>query len=306
MKVREARECELGSSLATTVATIAPGLLRLMSARDRKRREENELTDNLPELDSRSDEAKRRALIIVPTYNECSSLPVLVKKFFVATPETHMLVVDDSSPDGTAAVCTELMKQHPNLHLLERREDRGLGRAYIAGMRYALAEKYEIVGTMDADMSHDPMCLPGMLELARSHDVVIGSRYIRDGGTINWQIRRILLSWLANKFAAQLLGMTAHDLTSGFRLYRATSLEKLDLDQTKSTGYSFLVEVLHRLQRQGARIGESPIIYYDRTMGKSKLARREIYLGAWNLLRLKFSSQRDVARSHSFGKESRL
>jgi dolichol-phosphate mannosyltransferase len=146
---------------------------------------------------------------------------------------------------------------------------------------------------MDADLSHDPAYLPRHLALIEKHDVVIGSRYIRDGGTVNWQIRRILLSWLANKYAAKLLDIPAHDLTSGFRLYRRRVLESIDLQEVKSNGYSFLVELLYRAHRAGADIAESPIIFYDRTLGASKLRPREIYIGAFNLVRLRFSTSRN-------------
>ena len=142
---------------------------------------------------------------------------------------------------------------------------------------------------MDADLSHDPAYLPPMLALLERCDVVIGSRYIRDGGTVNWGIGRILLSWLANTFAAILLQIPAHDVTSGYRLYRRNALEWIRTTEVKSTGYSFLGELLYRAHRAGARIVEHPIIFHDRTLGVSKLHRREIYLGALNLLRLRFS-----------------
>jgi dolichol-phosphate mannosyltransferase len=200
--------------------------------------------------------------------------------------------VDDASPDGTAEICAELQQTHPNLHLLRRTGDRGLGRAYLAGIQYALEHGFQVVGTMDADLSHDPAYLPRMLTLLENADVVIGSRYIRDGGTVNWKLRRILLSWLANKYSARLLGIPAHDLTSGYRLYRRRIIERLRLETMRSTGYSFLAELLYRAHRAGAVIAESPIIFYDRTLGASKLRPREIYIGAFNLLVLRFRPPR--------------
>ncbi|HYU33485.1 MAG TPA: polyprenol monophosphomannose synthase [Thermoanaerobaculia bacterium] len=231
-----------------------------------------------------------RVLLVVPTYNERANLPDLVSRFFAAVPQCHLLVVDDESPDGTADLCTELQHDHPGLHLLRRTGARGLGRAYIAGLRYGLENGYDVIGTMDADLSHNPDHLRAMLPLTASHDVVVGSRYIRDGGTINWRIRRIVLSWLANRFAAWLLRIPAHDMTSGFRLYRRQALAGIPFDEITSNGYSFLVELLYRLHRQGATIAESPIIFYDRTLGESKLASREIYIGAFRLIRLRLSS----------------
>jgi dolichol-phosphate mannosyltransferase len=238
---------------------------------------------------SASATAPDSALVVVPTYNEAANLPDLVSRFFTHVPAVHLLIVDDHSPDGTAAVCEELQKTHPNLMLLRRDGPRGLGRAYLAGMQMGLDRGFPIIGTMDADLSHDPAALPRMFDALANADVVIGSRYIRDGGTINWRLRRILLSWLANKYAARLLHIPAHDVTSGFRLYRRRTLEALQPAAVRSTGYSFLVELLYRAHKTGARIAESPIIFYDRTLGVSKLHRREIYLGAVRLLMLRFA-----------------
>lgn len=228
-------------------------------------------------------------LIVVPTFNERSNIGRLVEQIFAAVNDIHVLVVDDDSPDGTAAFVESLSARHPNLRVLRRTTERGLGRAYTAGILHGLEHGFEIVGTMDADLSHDPAYLPAMLQLLRSHDVVIGSRYVEGGGTVNWGVHRKLLSWFANKFAASLLQIPAHDITSGYRLYRRDALEWIRSTEIKSTGYSFLGELLYRAHRGGARIAEQPIIFQDRTNGVSKLHRREIYLGAVNLLRLRFS-----------------
>src|SRR5687767_11584660 len=233
----------------------------------------------------------KQALIIVPTYNESSNIAELVAKIFGNLTDVHLLVVDDDSPDGTAEIVEKPKAAHPRLSVLRRKGERGLGRAYTEGIHRALDEGFQIVGTMDADLSHDPDYLPSMLALLGQGDVVIGSRYIRDGGTVNWGIGRILLSWLANTFAAILLQIPAHDITSGYRLYRRHALEWIRTTEVKSTGYSFLGELLYRAHRAGARIIEHPIIFHDRTLGVSKLHRREIYLGALNLLRLRFSGR---------------
>jgi dolichol-phosphate mannosyltransferase len=228
-------------------------------------------------------------LIVVPTFNERSNIGALVGQIFAALKDIHVLVVDDDSPDGTAAFVESLSARHPNLRVLRRTTERGLGRAYTAGILHGLEHGFEIVGTMDADLSHDPAYLPAMLQLLRTHDVVIGSRYVEGGGTVNWGVHRKLLSWFANKFAASLLQIPAHDITSGYRLYRRDALEWIRSTEIKSTGYSFLGELLYRAHRGGARIAEQPIVFQDRTNGVSKLHRREIYLGAINLLRLRFS-----------------
>ena len=230
-----------------------------------------------------------RTLIVVPTFNELANIGELLGGIFTEVHGVHALVVDDSSPDGTADYVESLTERYPNLQVLRRTDERGLGRAYTAGILYGLENGFQIIGTMDADLSHDPAYLPAMLRLLGTHDVVIGSRYVPGGGTVNWGIHRRLLSWFANQFAAKLLQIPAHDITSGYRLYRSQALEWLRDTEVKSTGYSFLGELLYRAYRGGARIAEHPIVFHDRTMGVSKLHRREIYLGAVNLLRLRFS-----------------
>ena len=232
-----------------------------------------------------------RTLIVVPTYNEVANIGELVRQIFAQMNDVHVLVVDDNSPDGTAGLVENLSGRYPNLRVLRRMNERGLGRAYTAGILHGLDNGFEVIGTMDADLSHDPVHLPAMLELLRSHDVVIGSRYVAGGGTVNWGIHRRLLSWFANAFAATLLQIPAHDITSGYRLYRRSALEWIRSTEIKSTGYSFLGELLYRAFRGGARIAEQPITFHDRTNGVSKLHRREIYLGAINLLRLRFSKR---------------
>ena len=232
-----------------------------------------------------------RTLIVVPTFNEVANIGELARQIFAAVNGIHVLVVDDNSPDGTADFVDNLRERHANLRVLRRTNERGLGRAYTAGIRHGLDNGFEVIGTMDADLSHDPEYLPVMLDLLRAHDVVIGSRYVAGGGTVNWGVHRRLLSWFANRFASTLLQIPAHDITSGYRLYRRGTLEWIQTSEIKSTGYSFLGELLYRAYRGGARIAEQPIIFHDRTNGVSKLHRREIYLGAINLLRLRFSGR---------------
>lgn len=230
-----------------------------------------------------------RTLIVVPTYNESGNISELIGKIFTNVPNVHLLVVDDDSPDRTADLVEKIAMNRPALKLIRRKGERGLGGALTAGIEYGLDNGFDVIGTMDADLSHDPAYLVPMIELLASHDVVIGSRYVRDGGTVNWGIHRVVLSWFANRFAAGLLRIPARDITSGYRLYRRIALEWIRTTEIKSSGYSFLGELLYRAHRGGARIAEYPIIFHDRTKGASKLGRREIYLGAINLIRLKFS-----------------
>ncbi len=226
-------------------------------------------------------------LMVAPTYNERANLEFLAGAFFGFASDAHLLIVDDRSPDGTAERCRELAAQYPRLHCLERSGPRGLGRAYLEGMQWGLERGFAVVGTMDADLSHHPRHLPSMIQALGRADVVVGSRYVRDGGTVNWRVRRILLSRTANAFAARLLNLPAHDVTSGFRLYRAEVMRRISFASITSNGYSFLAEMLYRLRRAGASIAEVPIMFHDRTLGVSKLAPREIYVGAYRLVRLR-------------------
>ncbi len=232
-------------------------------------------------------------LIAVPTYNERENLPSLVAGVFAALPHAQVLVVDDDSPDGTAALCRELMAQYAGLDLMVRRGQRGLGGALIAGYKEGLARGAPVVGSMDCDLSHDPADLPAMLALLADHDVAAGSRYMPGGGTVGWGLHRKLLSWSANRFAATMLGLRLRDLTTNFRLVRAAQLRRVALDDIVSSGYSFQVEILYRLVMSGARIAEHPIIFTDRRAGQSKMSPAEIGGGMVSLLRLR----RDMGRA---------
>ena len=230
-----------------------------------------------------------RTLIVVPTYNESGNIQQLIDAIFANLPDVHVLVVDDDSPDKTGELVEKIAMSCAALQLIRRKGERGYGRALTAGIHYGLDNGFDVIGTMDADLSHDPAYLLPMMDRLATHEVVIGSRYVRDGGTVNWGLHRVLLSWFANTFAAALLQIPARDITSGYRLYRRTALEWIRTTEIKSSGYSFLGELLYRAYRGGAGIAEYPIVFHDRTRGASKLGRREIYLGAMNLLRLRFS-----------------
>jgi dolichol-phosphate mannosyltransferase len=247
-------------------------------------------------------EKKEKTLIIIPTFNEKDNIVPLLDQIHESVPWVDILVVDDMSPDGTGEVVEQFSEELEakenkiedetgKIILFRREGQRGLGFAYRAGLQYGLGHDYEILFTMDADHSHNPAHLPFMLMALKDHDVVIGSRYMRDGGTINWRIRRILLSWLANRFARFVLSLKGSDLTSGFRGYRKHIMAAIDLERMRSNGYSFLVEMLFRAQRQKAKVAEVPIIFFDRTMGKSKISKKEIYRGALTLIRLRLSGK---------------
>lgn len=239
-------------------------------------------------------ELDERTLIIIPTYNESENIGLLLRQITEVVPTADIVVVDDRSPDGTGEVVRSFAEAHPQagIELILRDGERGLGHAYRTGLAYGLEHGYEVLITMDADGSHSPLHLPAVLNAIKDHDLVIGSRYMRDGGTINWRIRRILLSWLANRFARFVLRLTGSDLTSGYRAYRRHILEAIDPATVQSNGYSFLVEMLFSAQCHQARVAEVPIIFYDRTMGSSKISKREIYRGAFTLISLRLSRAR--------------
>ncbi len=236
-------------------------------------------------------EVKEKTLIIIPTYNERENIVPLLTQIILIVPQVWVVVVDDQSPDGTAEAVKQFCLEHEEarIDLLQREGERGLGNAYRAGFGYGLERDFEVLLTMDADGSHSPLHLPAILNTIGENDLVIGSRYIRDGGTVNWRIRRILLSWLANRFARSVLGVRGSDLTSGFRAYRRAILEAIDPQTLRSNGYSFLVETLFRAQCHQARVADVPIIFFDRTMGASKISKKEIYRGAYTLLLLRLS-----------------
>ncbi|MBN2311492.1 MAG: polyprenol monophosphomannose synthase [Candidatus Hydrogenedentes bacterium] len=225
-----------------------------------------------------------RAVVVIPTYNEADNIEPLIRAIQHSAPGTDVVVVDDGSPDGTAALARAL----DGVHVIERPAKLGLGTAYIAGFTYAIERGYDRIGGMDADFSHDPAVLPALFALLDTCDIGIGARYVPRGGTRNWGFHRRALSRIANLVARLMLAMPAHDVTSGYRCYRREVLESIHLDSLKSQGYAFLVELLYRAFKQGATIGETPIIFEDRRHGVSKINKSEIWRGITNLFRLRF------------------
>lgn len=227
------------------------------------------------------------ALVIVPTYNERDNVPPLVTALIAHT-GVRVLVVDDDSPDGTGAVADELARAHPGrVSVLHRTADRGFGRSYIDGIRQGIREPVDVIAQMDADFSHDPARLPALVAATADADVVIGSRYVRGGGILNWSKRRRLLSRFANVYVRAVTGLRAADCTSGFRCWRRDALAALPLDRFMSDGYSFLVEMLFVAAQQGRRIAEVPITYVERREGESKMSHGVILESAvtpWRLV----------------------
>jgi dolichol-phosphate mannosyltransferase len=227
-----------------------------------------------------------RTLVVVPTYNERENLSPLVQRLLALPSPVDFLVVDDNSPDGTGKVADEWALKNPSIHVLHRTEKTGLGRAYIAGFKWALEHGYEFVFEMDGDFSHNPDDIPMFLEAAREADLVLGSRYMNGIRIINWPLSRLMLSKGAAKYVQLVTGMPFTDPTGGFKCFRRRALESIDLDAVRSNGYSFQIEMTHKLWRQGKRIVEVPIIFTDRFQGHSKMSRRIMWEAVWMVLRL--------------------
>ncbi|MBC7223785.1 MAG: polyprenol monophosphomannose synthase [Anaerolineae bacterium] len=235
--------------------------------------------------------------VILPTYNERENLEPLVQAILGLGLPARVVVVDDNSPDGTGQVADALARQHPEVLVVHRPAKMGLGRAYLAGFATAFGLGVDLVLTMDADFSHHPRYIPGLVRLVAEDqcDLAIGSRYVPGGGTRNWGVGRQVLSRGANLFARTMLGLRAHDCTAGFRCYRRELLEAAPLDRIFSDGYSFLIELLYRWQQMGGRVGETPIIFEDRRAGYSKISRAEIAKAMYTVLRL--AAERVTGRS---------
>jgi dolichol-phosphate mannosyltransferase len=225
-----------------------------------------------------------RALIVVPTYNERDNVEEVVERFLAAAPEAELLFVDDNSPDGTGELLDQLAAADARVHVLHRAGKLGLGTAYLDGFRWGLARGFDYLLEMDADFSHDPQYLPELLRLAREGaDVVIGSRYVEGGGTENWGAGRKLISRGGSFYARTVLGVKVRDVTAGFICWRRRALEAIDLDAIKSNGYSFQIEMKYRAIRAGLTLVETPIIFVDRRVGKSKMS-RAIFLEALGMV----------------------
>lgn len=228
-------------------------------------------------------------LIIVPTYNERDNLPPLIERLCALPVAVDVLVVDDSSPDGTGQLADEIAGRLPSVHVLHRRVKNGLGRAYCDGFKWALDRSYEFIFEMDADFSHNPADIPSFLQAARDHDadLVLGTRYKHGIRVINWPLQRLMLSMAAGVYVRTITGMPISDPTGGYKCFRRRALARIDLDAVRSNGYSFQIELTHKIWRGGGRIAEVPIIFTDRFQGSSKMSRAiviEAFTMVWRLL----------------------
>jgi dolichol-phosphate mannosyltransferase len=214
-----------------------------------------------------------KPLVIIPTYDERDNVRAIAEAVLSNLPEGEVLFVDDNSPDGTGVLLDQMTKENPRIHVLHRAGKQGLGRAYIAGFKWALARDFTYIFEMDADFSHDPAELPHFIQAAQKADLVLGSRYIGGIRVMNWPMSRLLISTGAGKFVRFVTGLPIHDPTGGFKCFRRVVLESIELDKITSNGYSFQIEMTHTAWMKGFRIQEIPITFEDRRAGYSKMSR---------------------------------
>ncbi|SEA65720.1 polyprenol monophosphomannose synthase [Psychroflexus halocasei] len=231
-----------------------------------------------------------KRLVIIPTYNECENITDIIDAVFSLPLDFHLLVIDDNSPDGTPQLVKDLQKTYPNLFLEVRLKKNGLGTAYIHGFKWALEKGYEKIFQMDADFSHNPKDLVEMDKafLTDGADVVIGSRYLTGVNVVNWPMKRVLMSWGASKYVKLITGLEIEDTTAGFVAYRKEVLEKIDLNRIKFIGYAFQIEMKYKAYHLGFNVKEIPIIFTDRTRGKSKMSSKIITEAVFGVIRMRF------------------
>ena len=243
---------------------------------------------------ARSEAAKGRgvgrALVVLPTYDEVENLAGIVPSILAADPRIDILVVDDASPDGTGELADRLSAGEPRLRVLHRAGKLGLGSAYLEGFRLGLGESYDVLIEMDADFSHDPKYLPDLLQASETCGVAVGSRYLRGVNVVNWPMSRLLLSWLANKYARWVTGLRVTDATSGFKCFRRKVLEAIDFSDVDSTGYAFQIEMSFRAWKLGFEVREVPIVFVDRDTGESKMSGAIVREAVWRVWALRFKA----------------
>jgi len=230
----------------------------------------------------------KKPLIVIPTYNEVDNISEMIPKLLQLPLGADVLVVDDSSPDGTGDIVRSFADTG-RVHLLSRPLKNGLGQAYVAGFGWALEhECYDPVIQMDADFSHNPDKVPELVSALEKYDFVIGSRYSNGVNVVNWPLHRLMLSWFANRYSKIVTGLPVDDATGGFKAFRRSSLEKLDLKSIRSDGYSFQIEVTYKLFKAGCTVTEVPIVFVDRHSGTSKMSRSIVWEAAWMVWHIRF------------------
>jgi len=232
----------------------------------------------------------KKAIVVIPTYNECENIEKMIHRLIELYPNIHILVVDDNSPDGTGKYVEDKSKEDDRIHVIHRAGKLGLGTAYVAGFKYVLERDYDYVVQMDADFSHDPKDVGRLLEAIEENDLVIGSRYIQGVNVINWPMSRLLLSYFASIYTRVITGMPVMDATGGFKCFKREVLEKLNLDKVKSNGYSFQIEMNFKTYKMNFRIKEIPIVFTDRVEGTSKMSKKIVHEAVTMVWKLRFRS----------------
>jgi dolichol-phosphate mannosyltransferase len=232
-----------------------------------------------------------RLLVVIPTYNEAQSMGPVVARVRAAVPESHVLIVDDNSPDGTGDIADRLAAEDDHVHVLHRPGKAGLGVAYLAGFEWGLAQGYDVLVEMDADGSHQPEELPRLLGALRRADLVIGSRWVSGGAVRNWSWSRLLLSRGGNTYVRLMLGIPVRDATTGYRAFRRTTLEKIGLEHVESQGYCFQVDLAWRSLQRGLTVVEAPITFVEREAGKSKMSQAVVGEALWRVTTWGLSSR---------------
>jgi len=230
--------------------------------------------------------AEKKSLVIIPTFNEMENIPILIPQVLSKDGGVEILVVDDNSPDGTAAYIEKQMQSNEKIHLIKRHYKMGLGTAYIAGFKYALEHSFDYIFEMDADFSHDPKEIVNFLNEIKNFDLVLGSRYISGVNVVNWPMSRLILSYFANVYTKIITGLHIKDATGGYKCFRREVLEAIDLDNIKSNGYAFQIEMTFKAWKKGFKIKEIPITFVDRVKGTSKMSKkivREAVMRVWKL-----------------------
>lgn len=230
------------------------------------------------------------ALVIIPTYNERENLEAITSAVLSSESRADILVVDDNSPDGTGQLADDLAKKHARIHVLHRQQKQGLGKAYLEAFAWALAQGYQLIIEMDADFSHDPKYLPVLIDTALGGaDLVVGSRYVPGGGTVNWGLVRRLISKGGSLYARSILGVRIRDLTAGFKCFNRRVLEAIELDQVQASGYAFQIELTYRALKKGFTVKEVPIMFEDRRVGQSKMSQKIFIEGMTTVWKIKFT-----------------
>jgi len=229
-----------------------------------------------------------KILVVTPTYNEAENIEKFIGQVLGQSQSIEMLIIDDNSPDGTGEIAERLKSSGPRIHLIRRPGKMGLGTAYVAGFKYAIEKKFDLIVQMDADFSHDPCEIPNMIQKIQEYDLVIGSRYTNGVRVINWPIRRLILSFGANVYTRVVTGMPIKDATGGFKCFRRRVLEDIKLDEVRSNGYAFQIEMNFIAWAKGYKLTEYPIIFTDRKSGVSKMSKKIVYEAVFMVWRLMF------------------